>query len=180
MRSAPCLSHRSRRPCRKPSGASLMPPSPWIGSTRTAARCGPTHALAAPPCPARADAVAGFGGGGGRADGGGDQRAEGLLVGGLTSSGEAAVSAAVEGLGKGQNLVFVRAVLVIGVLADQLDRGLHRLGAGVAEEDLVEVRCFGEHLGDLGLQGDLVQVRAVYELPRLLLDRLNQTWVAVA
>jgi len=68
----------------------------------------------------------------------------------------------VEGLGEGEDLVLLRAVLVVGVLAGKLDRGLHRLSAGVAEEDLVEIGCFCEHLRDLGLQGDLVQVRAVY------------------
>src|SRR5215208_1937557 len=71
-------------------------------------------------------------------------RAEALLQGGLSCRAQAAVGAAVEGLGEGQGLVFLRAVVGISVLAGELDRSLHALGAGVAEEDLVEVRGSGE------------------------------------
>src|SRR4028119_1108916 len=47
-RTAPSRSHRSRRPCRKPSGATFTPPSPWIGSTKMAAGWGPGGGSAAP------------------------------------------------------------------------------------------------------------------------------------
>ena len=106
--------------------------------------------------------------------------AEAVLQGGLAGGGEAAVGAAVEGFGERQDLVLLRAVGVVGVLASKLDRGLDALGAGVAEEDPVEVRGFGQHPGDLGLQRDLVQVGAVDELLRLLLYGLDEGGVAVA
>jgi hypothetical protein len=59
---------------------------------------------------------------------------------GWAGGGEAAVGAAVEGLGEGQDLVLAGAVVVVGVLAGQLDGGLDALGARVAEKDPVEVR----------------------------------------
>src|SRR3712207_9059830 len=67
-----------------------------------------------------------------------------------------------------------------GVLAGELYRRLNALGAGVAEEYFIEVSGLGEEFGDLRLDGDLVQVGAVGQIFRLLLDRLDERRVAVA
>src|SRR3712207_8600738 len=74
--------------------------------------------------------------------------AEAGLEGWLGRGREAAVCAAVEAFREGEDLVLVRAVVVVGVLAGQLDGGLDALGARVAEKDLVEVRGVREHRGD--------------------------------
>jgi hypothetical protein len=86
----------------------------------------------------------------------------------------------VEGLGEGEYLLFLGAVLFVGVLAGELYRGLDRLGAGVAEEDLVEVGGLGEEPGNFGLERHLVQVRAVDQLLRLRLDCFYKRRMAVA
>ncbi len=118
------------------------------------------------------------------AEGGVDEAAghgaETLLEGRLPGGGEASVGPAVKGSREGQDLVLVGAVLRLSVLARELYGRLYALRAGVAEEHLVEVRRVGEHPGDLGLQRHLVQVRAVDELLRLLLDGAYQRGVAVA
>jgi hypothetical protein len=105
---------------------------------------------------------------------------EGFLQSGLGGRAQAAVGAAVEGAGEGQDLVLIRTVLGVGVLAGELYRRLDALGAGVAEEDPVEVRGVGEKLGHLPLKGDLVQVGAVDQGLRLLLYGLDERRMAVA
>ena len=67
-----------------------------------------------------------------------------------------------------------------GVLAGEFYRRLDALGAGVAEEDPVEVRGVGQHPCYLGLQRYLVQIGAVDELPGLLPYRFDEGRVPVA
>src|SRR5215471_4338628 len=62
----------------------------------------------------------------------------------------------------------VRAVTILSApLAGELDRGLIRLGATVAEEDLVERRVVDEQLGQLELWDRVEQVRDLNQLRRL-------------
>src|SRR5215218_3479648 len=116
----------------------------------------------------------------GRVDEAVEHGSEAFLQGWLGGRAQAAVGAAVEGPGEAQDLVLPRAVFRTGVLAGELYRGLDALGTGVAEEDSIEVGGPGEHLGHLGLDRDLVQVRTVDELLRLLLYGLHERRVAVA
>src|ERR671933_2525095 len=110
----------------------------------------------------------------------GEHGTEALVIGALRGRGQTAVGTSVEGLGEGKYLVFLGAALFVGVLAGELYRGLDRLGARVAEEDLVKVGGLGEEPGNFGLERHLVQVRAVDQLLRLRLDCFYKRRMAVA
>src|SRR5918999_454277 len=72
-----------------------------------------------------------------------EHRAEPFLQVRLGGRTQAAVGATVEGFGEGQDLILSRSVILGGVLAGELYRRLDALGAGVAEEDLIEICALG-------------------------------------
>ena len=75
----------------------------------------------------------------------------------------------------------VGAVLrVVAPAAGELDRGLDRLRAGVAEEHAVEARVLDEQLGELDHRLRVVEVRGVDQRLRLLGERLRDHGVRVA
>src|SRR5919112_370080 len=115
----------------------------------------------------------------GRVEEAADNGAEALLHRGLARRGETAVGAAVEGSREAQDLGLLRPVLRMGVLAGKLYSRLYALGAGVAEEDPVEVRSTGQEISNLGLDRYLIQVGAVDQPLSLLLYGLHDRGVAV-
>ena len=109
--------------------------------------------------------------------------AEADLVGGRCGRRQGAQGTAVETALRGDDPVPVaRAVAVVGVAPRQLDRGLDRLGAAVAEEGAVEQTLRGLHqqLARPLLFADPEEVRDVQVAPGLARDRLGQGRVAVA
>jgi hypothetical protein len=72
----------------------------------------------------------------------------------VAGGGERRQRPAVERAGAGDDPMFFGMAGLILVLADHLDRQLHRLGAGIAEEDAVGEAVRDEPLGEALLAGD--------------------------
>ncbi len=97
----------------------------------------------------------------------------------LAGDGKSAQRASVKGIVQGHDLEFL-GIDFVAVGARHLERALHGLGAGVAEERAVEAAGFGETLGERGLVGVVVEIRGVQQAAGLLADHLHQTGVRVA
>ena len=69
---------------------------------------------------------------------------------------------------------------MVMVAAHHLEPGLDRLGPRVAEERGIREGRGDQPLGQLLLAGDVVEVRDVPQLAGLVLQRLDQMWMAVA
>ena len=85
----------------------------------------------------------------------------------------------VEGVGEGQNAVFLRAAGGEVVAAAGLDRALQRLRPRIGEEHRVGEGPRHQPLGGALLVRRAVQVADMHQLGRLLLDRADQVRVAV-
>ena len=70
-------------------------------------------------------------------------------------------------------------ILVMGIMAGQLDRRFVRLGPAVAKEHLVGKRMIDQHLRQLHLRLCVIEVRSMDQLRGLVLDRLNQVRVTM-
>ncbi|MDT4815155.1 hypothetical protein FQZ97_481770 [compost metagenome] len=98
----------------------------------------------------------------------------------LAADGHGEQGAAVEAVGRRDDLVLVRAVDVVGITAGQFERRLVGLGAGVGEEHALGEGGFHQLLGQA--QGRFVgeHVGDVPDLARLLGQRPHQRRVRVA
>ena len=98
----------------------------------------------------------------------------------LAACGHREQRAAVEGVRRRDHADLLRAVAIVRVAAGELQRGLVRLGTGIAEEDALGERRVDEPLGEP--QRGLVRepVGDVPELARLLGQRAHQHRMAVA
>ena len=159
---------RSRRRARAgragtASGTARMPPSPWIGSIRTARRLGPDRRVERVVVAER-------------------QRGRSPAAAGRSpwSSSPSPPPRSPPSCGRGTTpskaMMRLRSGLavVVEVLARHLDRAFDRLGARVGHEDGVGEGVRHQPLGQRLLVGDLVEVRGVPELARLRLERRHQ------
>ena len=101
------------------------------------------------------------------------ERRERLLLGLLRGRRQRAVGAAVEGPLDDDD------VPAATRLADELDRGLHCLGAGVAEVDLAAERALGQPRGQPHRRLGVEEVRDVHEPRGLILHGAHDLGVAV-
>ena len=108
------------------------------------------------------------------------QRLEALVVLRLRGGGHRGEGAAVEPVVEGHDLALLRAVAEARMLARELDRGLVRLRAGIAEEDPFGERRLAQLLGETHRRLHEVEVAGMPEPARLLRKRLRQLRVAVA
>ena len=142
-----------------------MPPSPWIGSTRIAARFVVDQLRRPRPrSPYGAYTKAG------------QQRADAFVIFGLGRGAGGAVGAAVKAALKRDDLV----ALLGRVQPGQLDRRFVRFRARVAEERLAAEAPLGEHLGPAALRFGVPGVGHVDQLGHLLLHRLDDPRRTVA
>ena len=109
-----------------------------------------------------------------------DGRLEPLEVLGLTAGGDGGERAPVEGVAEGDHAVALGRALARLVDARELERALHCLGAGIAEEHAVGEARGGELLGKAGLRRDLVEVGDVPELLGLGLQRRHHMRMRMA
>ena len=100
----------------------------------------------------------------------GNQRLEPFLHFLLSGSGQGRHRPAVKRVQHGNDLVPVRAVLLMGVSSSQLDRRFVSLCPAVAKEDFLGERMVHQSLGELHLGLGVIEVRRMQEVLRLLLD----------
>ena len=99
----------------------------------------------------------------------------------LAGGGNGGHGPTVEGVGSSDDAVpFRSAGRVAAVLSRQLDGSFVCLSAGVAEKSLIGKGVAAEEFRQLDLLGDLVVVGAVDHGSCLLLERLDDFWMAVA
>ena len=166
--SAPWRSHSSRASSSHARSIGHTPPSPWIGSTSTAQVSGPTAARERVEVVARHVLEAGGHG------------LERLALGGRPAGRERRQRAAVKGALDAHDAVLGRPAARAPRAARELDRGLDRLGARVAEERAVLARERAQALGERDRGLAVEEVRDVAEHGGLRGERLHGGGMAVS
>ena len=95
------------------------------------------------------------------------QGLEQLMVMVLPGGGQGCQCAAVKTVDKGDDGKVFRSLFIRGVLAGRLDGALIRLGAGIAEEDLLHAGFFAQGFRQQGAGLSIIEVRHVLQLPQL-------------
>jgi hypothetical protein len=109
----------------------------------------------------------------------GQQGLERLAIFFLAGDGQGAEGAPVEGVEQGDGLVFF-GIELAAVGANDFERALHGLGAGVAEEDAIQAGDAGDALRQGTLVLVVIEVGAVDHARSLLANDLHQARVPVA
>ena len=104
--------------------------------------------------------------------GGSGSKALGVL--GLAADGDGEQGAAVERLGEGDDLALVRAEMIGGILARQLERGFVGLGPGIGEEHPFGEGQFAQPTGQLQRRLVGQHIADMPELVRLFGQRRHQ------
>ena len=102
------------------------------------------------------------------------RRAKAFKVLCLASGCDGGQRAAMKGAFERDDAIALRRTVLEVVAARSLDGALHRLGAGIGEENIVCKGCVSEAFGKPRLLGDLMQVGDVPQLLCLLRQCLNQ------
>ncbi len=98
------------------------------------------------------------------------QRREAFFVGRRVGGGECAHRAAVERIVAGENRGALFFALAPSEFARELDRGFVCFGAGIAEEDRIKTREFGQTVGQDAGRFVVIEIAAVHERRRLIGD----------